>query len=64
MLMSAGEMRSILDASTQLENRVADMRLVFGEDSRKGIWSEVSGWRKCRQPLKVSGWRWHICQPV
>ncbi|MES2917348.1 MAG: ATP-dependent DNA helicase [Pseudomonadota bacterium] len=43
MLQSAGEMRSILDAATALDNRVADMRLALGDDSRKGIWSEVSG---------------------
>ncbi len=42
MLQSAGEMRSILDSSTALENRVADLRLAFGDDSRKGAWSEVS----------------------
>ncbi|MCD6062075.1 MAG: helicase [Moraxellaceae bacterium] len=41
MLQSAGEMRSILDAATALEHRVADMRFSFGEDSRKGVWSEV-----------------------
>lgn len=46
MLQTAGEMRSILDASTQLENRVADMRLVFGEELRKGVWAEVSGLEK------------------
>ncbi|MDP2227835.1 MAG: ATP-dependent DNA helicase, partial [Moraxellaceae bacterium] len=46
MLLSAGEMRSILDAATQLENRVADLRIVFGDESRKGIWSEVSGLEK------------------
>lgn len=46
MLQAAGEMRSILDASTQLENRVADLRLVFGDEARKGIWSEVSGLEK------------------
>lgn len=43
MLQSAGEMRSILDTATALDNRVADLRLAFGDDSRKGIWSEVSG---------------------
>jgi len=42
MLQTAGEMRSILDASTQLENRVADMRILFGEDSRKGVWSDLA----------------------
>jgi ATP-dependent DNA helicase DinG len=42
MLQGAGDMRSILEASTQLEHRVADMRFLFGEDSRKGVWSEVS----------------------
>lgn len=41
MLQSAGEMRSILDAATQLENRVADMRLAFGEDIRKDNWAAV-----------------------
>jgi len=55
MLMTAGEMRSILDAATQLENRVADMRLVFGEESRKGIWSEVSGLE--RMPAAIEGIR-------
>ena len=39
-------MRSILDASSQLEARVLDMRLVFGEESRKGVWSEVAGLEK------------------
>jgi ATP-dependent DNA helicase DinG len=43
MLQAAGEMRTILDAATALENRVADLRLVFGDDSRKGVWAEVSG---------------------
>lgn len=52
MLMSAGEMRSILDASTQLENRVADMRLVFGDESRKGIWTEVSSLEKMPDAIK------------
>jgi ATP-dependent DNA helicase DinG len=47
MLQSAGEMRSILDASTALENRVADMRFSFGDEVRKGTWSEVS----TRDPL-------------
>ena len=42
MLQTAGEMRSILDASTQLENRVADMRIVLGEEVRKGVWSELA----------------------
>lgn len=42
MLQSAGEMRSIMDAATQLENRVADMRLAFGDEIRKGSWPEVS----------------------
>lgn len=42
MLQTAGEMRSILDAATQLEHRVADMRLAMGEDMRKGTWSELS----------------------
>lgn len=42
MLQSAGEMRSILDASTQLENRVADMRLAFGDEARKSVWAEVA----------------------
>lgn len=42
MLQTAGEMRSILDASTQLENRVADMRIVFGDDARKGVWSDLA----------------------
>lgn len=46
MLQGAGEMRSILDASSQLEARVLDMRLVFGEDSRKGVWADVSGLEK------------------
>jgi ATP-dependent DNA helicase DinG len=46
MLQTAGEMRSILDASTQLENRVADLRLVFGDEQRKGVWAEVSGLEK------------------
>lgn len=55
MLMTAGEMRAILDAATQLENRVADMRLVFGEESRKGIWSEVSGLEK--MPAAIEGIR-------
>jgi ATP-dependent DNA helicase DinG len=43
MLQTAGEMRSILDAATALDNRVADMRLAFGDESRKGTWSEVAG---------------------
>ncbi|MDI1301086.1 MAG: ATP-dependent DNA helicase [bacterium] len=42
MLQTAGEMRSILDASTQLENRVADMRIVFGDDARKGVWADLA----------------------
>lgn len=42
MLQAAGEMRSILEAATQLENRVADMRLLFGEEARKGVWTEVA----------------------
>lgn len=41
MLQAAGEMRAILDAATQLEHRVADMRIVFGDDARKGVWSEL-----------------------
>lgn len=43
MLQNAGEMRSILDTATALDNRVADMRLAFGDESRKGTWNEVSG---------------------
>jgi ATP-dependent DNA helicase DinG len=46
MLQGAGEMRSILDAASALEARVLDMRLVFGEDARKGVWTEVSSLEK------------------
>lgn len=53
MLMSAGEMRSILDASTALEHRVADMRLVFGDEARKGNWSEVAVLEK--MPAAIEG---------
>ena len=42
MLQGANDMRSIPEAATQLENRVADLRLVFGDESRKGMWSETS----------------------
>ncbi|MFZ5562122.1 MAG: ATP-dependent DNA helicase [Pseudomonadota bacterium] len=42
MLQSAGEMRSILEGATALEHRVADLRLAFGDDARKGVWSEVA----------------------
>jgi ATP-dependent DNA helicase DinG len=40
-LQGAPDMRAILEAATQLNNRVADMRLAFGDEIRKGVWAEV-----------------------
>jgi len=51
MLQSAGEMRSILDAASALEARVLDMRLVFGEEARKGVWSEVIALEKMPEAI-------------
>jgi ATP-dependent DNA helicase DinG len=58
MLQTAGEMRSILDAASALEARVLDLRLVFGEDARKGVWSEVAGLEKL--PAGIEGVRMAI----
>lgn len=41
MMSSAGEMRSLLDVVNRYEKGIADLRLAFGEESRKMPWADV-----------------------
>ncbi len=43
VLAAGGDLRGMNDLVQNLEVRLAHFRLLMGEDSRKGVWSEISG---------------------